>query len=382
VKQKIAIIHPSFSTIGGAEKVIIEIANYWKKQGHCVCVFSKSFSKYSKERLLEYGISTHAIQLPFIDPDHQPRHIRLFGLYLAFCLKNYTLINTHNSPSNLWVHYAKKINPSIGGYWCWICHDPNKDLYANEWFNANEIQSKSLSWLRHCDKQASQHINTIISNSQYVSKILQKIYNRTPTTIYLSTISSNHRHQLIRPKRTSLFRILSISRIEEFKNVRTIIDASHLAQKNRPSIAIELNIFGDGSLKKSLECYAKQLKGAVSIVFHGFSSRAKMHDTINQCDIGVFIPLFEPMGLIPIEIAFYGIPCVGSNYGGPSEIVQHNYTGLLCNAKDPLSVAKCIQYFIDYPNQQTIMGRNAQLYAQKHYTIDTMMQKINTALKI
>jgi glycosyltransferase involved in cell wall biosynthesis len=51
---------------------------------------------------------------------------------------------------------------------------------------------------------------------------------------------------------------------------------------------------------------------------------------------------YEPFGMVILEGMLYGLPIVAAAVGGPSEILEHGRTGILCQPKDAESLGEAI----------------------------------------
>lgn len=51
---------------------------------------------------------------------------------------------------------------------------------------------------------------------------------------------------------------------------------------------------------------------------------------------------YEPFGMVILEGMLYGLPIVAAAVGGPSEILEHGRTGILCPPKDAEALGDAI----------------------------------------
>ncbi len=82
---------------------------------------------------------------------------------------------------------------------------------------------------------------------------------------------------------------------------------------------------------------------------------------------------FEALGLALQEAMFYGCPAVGTNIGGIPELIEHQKTGLLVEARNPAMLAQAIESLIASPQLREQYGRAAaESIVQKGMTEDQM----------
>lgn len=88
-----------------------------------------------------------------------------------------------------------------------------------------------------------------------------------------------------------------------------------------------LYIVGDGVGRKDLEDYIKENKLFDFVKITGFTTHVE--DYYKKLDIVIVNSISEAFGRVTVEAASYGIPVIGRNSGGTSEIIKDNFTGLL-----------------------------------------------------
>ncbi len=125
--------------------------------------------------------------------------------------------------------------------------------------------------------------------------------------------------------KSNQFHIVSCSSIIELKRVHLIIDIlKHI------SLPIKWTHFGDGKLMDELVNYSKILPSNIISDIQGFKSNSSVIDFYKKEPVDLFINVSSIEG-IPVSIMeaiSFGIPCVGCNVGGVSEIINEN-TGFL-----------------------------------------------------
>lgn len=83
----------------------------------------------------------------------------------------------------------------------------------------------------------------------------------------------------------------------------------------------------------------------------------------------------EGMGRVTVEAMSACRPVIGYDNAGTSEIIQHEYTGLLYRGEHE-ALAVCMKRFIENPDWARELGNNAWHIAQKEYSIETYSKKI------
>ena len=124
--------------------------------------------------------------------------------------------------------------------------------------------------------------------------------------------------------------LVSCSSLIDLKRVDLIIDSLSLVD----SVNIHWKHFGDGKNRQYLEVYAKEKldsKNNITYVFEGHVNNNQINQFYaeNKVDLLVNTSLYEGLPISMMEAMSHGIPCVGTNVGGVSEIIQDNFNGFL-----------------------------------------------------
>ena len=143
------------------------------------------------------------------------------------------------------------------------------------------------------------------------------------------------------------FRIVSCSNIVSIKRIDRIIDV--LSQLHTTNI--EWVHIGAGKDEESIRKRAlDKLDQRIKTVFMGSMSNTEVMSYYKQNKIDLFINLSDSEGL-PVSImeAFsFGIPCVATNVGGTSEIVETGVNGYLVELQDnDASIAQTIDMILN-----------------------------------
>jgi glycosyltransferase involved in cell wall biosynthesis len=78
------------------------------------------------------------------------------------------------------------------------------------------------------------------------------------------------------------------------------------------------------------------------IHFTGWLTPAQLVEWYLAADVLAVPSWYEPFGMVILEGMLYGLPIVATAVGGPSEILEHERTGILCRPKDSESLGYAI----------------------------------------
>ena len=167
----------------------------------------------------------------------------------------------------------------------------------------------------------------------------------------------------------TLFRIISVGRLEEVKGFDRLIKAFAMIEKKCTKWRID--IFGKGSCEDDL----RKL-----IAYYRLEDRISIQPPTNDIfteyqnsDFYVLTSYHEGLGMVLLEAMACGIPCVSFNCDyGPREIIVNGETGLLVEDGDVEKLAKTILWMMEHPEERFEMGKKA-CEVTKKYQIDAIM---------
>lgn len=169
-----------------------------------------------------------------------------------------------------------------------------------------------------------------------------------------------------------VLRLVSCSNAIPLKRIHLIIDALALLPEN---VRVHWEHIGDGVERKKLEKMAEErLENKMNITwnFRGFVPNDRLAYVYREVRPHLFITTTSTEGGAPVsiqEIFSCGIPAIGPDVGGVSELILQNKTGFLLSPDpDVLEVARAISefYALDL-EQRRKMGDEAYHLWQKNF---------------
>jgi glycosyltransferase involved in cell wall biosynthesis len=164
-------------------------------------------------------------------------------------------------------------------------------------------------------------------------------------------------------------RLLVIGRIVQRKGVGNVIEA--LAQLP----GVELTIAG-GPDKEVLSAdpeaarlaeLAESLGVSDRVTFLGGVDRVDVPAVMNDADVVVAVPWYEPFGIVPIEAMACGRPVVGSAVGGLLDTVLPGRTGELVPPRRPDLLAPVLRDLLADPDRRRAYGEAGRARAVSTY---------------
>lgn len=398
---RIAIIHPTLSTLGGAEKTIFHLTKHLITKGHHVTIISHDISKKTKSMFLEIGAQINTINIPFLTlNDALPLNITLMAKRLKPLLKKFDAINVHNFPATLWcaiaMNFDKKNAPPI----CWFCHEPYRTLYRHQLNERHETltiginspslykQSKYHSELTPnekkviaLDKRTPNILSSTLTNSAYTAKKVSEIYTIKPIVCHVG-IPFDAIDNLPKPSFKNNHHFGTVARLEIAKNIPSILLAVRKLLDRKPELQKSLifSIIGTGSLEHDIQSVIRKLNLTPYIRLHGIVTDEALYTLMAQWKCCCFLPFQEPLGLIPLEAGAIGIPSIASNEGGPKETVRQSKTGLLVNPLNIDEISDAIDLLLTQDDICEAMGHAAKDFVRNNFNFQQTAEKIESEL--
>lgn len=163
-----------------------------------------------------------------------------------------------------------------------------------------------------------------------------------------------------------------VARLEEVKDHETFLLAAQNVLEKRKDV--RFYIVGDGSLREELERRAYELGISENVTFTGFIRDVENIEA--ALDIAVITSRAEALCLSIIESMIAGIPAVGTDSGGVSEVIQHGENGFLVPVGDSDALAERIEELLADEEKRKAFGAHAKKHAESMFLADKMTKRI------
>ncbi len=99
-------------------------------------------------------------------------------------------------------------------------------------------------------------------------------------------------------------------------------------------------------------------------------STSELVNEYNQADIFLLTPIhigpaFEGFGLVYLEAAACGLPCIGSNSGGASEAIRNGVSGITVEEGNVNETLSALKKLFESPQTRIQMSKNSKTWAKK-----------------
>ena len=169
--------------------------------------------------------------------------------------------------------------------------------------------------------------------------------------------------------------ILTVGRMVERKGVRYLIEAmQHLPQAR-------LEVVGGGPLLPELKEQANDLGVADRVHFAGKVSEAELIEHYRRAAVYVQPGIIdsrgdtEMLGVVLLEAMHYGVPVVGSDIGGITDIIINEKTGLLAPQKDSNALAQAIKRILEDEKLRQRLVEGADAHLKNNFSWDSIVSR-------
>jgi glycosyltransferase involved in cell wall biosynthesis len=307
-RARVAIVHDYFTQLGGAERVVVHLANAYPGAPLRASVVDR--------RLLPDGL---------VDRDVRPTMLQgllragaplaSLGPFLpaAFGRMDLRGLDAVVTSTSAFAHHVR---PPAGVVHVAYVHTPPRFLWqADTYFATQPAQAlalaPALAWLRRADRAAVRRIDVLVANSGWTARRLAAIHGRAAIVVHPPVDVD-----AFRPVRERSGRFLIVARLRPYKRLDVAIGAA-----NR--LRVPLDIIGSGPDEARLRSLA-----GPTVRFHGRLPDADVRTALARC-AGLVVPGAEDFGLTMAEVQASGRPPIALAAGGAREIVEDGRTGFL-----------------------------------------------------
>lgn len=333
--MKVAIIHYWFITRRGGEKVVESLLKIFPDADIYTLFYDKEvYGNYLENQ----KVYTSILNKKFL----KKRYQKIFPLY-PLGIKSLKLKEEYDLIISSESGPAKGINtPNNTPHICYV-HSPMRYCWSHKEMYLNTVSKpvKSLlnfflERLKKWDETTISNVDLYLSNSNNISKRIQKYYHKDSQVVYPpiadALFEKNVDLNLIRDQ------YLSFGAITPYKKIDLLIDVFNKNGK-------ELVIIGNGTERKRLEKIAKP-----NIKFKTILKWTGIEEEIQKSKALLF-PGEEDFGMIPLEMMAYGLPVIAYEKGGALETVIENKkeieksTGVFFGEQSIKSLEEAIAFF-------------------------------------
>lgn len=154
--------------------------------------------------------------------------------------------------------------------------------------------------------------------------------------------------------------VLSVSRLSPSKQVDVLIRA--IPNVVREYKKVKFVIVGDGEQRRYLEDLVRELGVSDFVRFTGAVLHTKVLQYMRACDVFASMNALSSICNPVLEAMICGRPVIVLNTGSTSDLVRHEYNGLLVGVNEIHRLSDYISLLLKDHNLRTSMGENARSF--------------------
>ena len=155
-----------------------------------------------------------------------------------------------------------------------------------------------------------------------------------------------------------------VARLAKQKGHKFLLEAMQLMSESYPNL--RLLLIGDGPLKQRLVDQTHDLGLDNRVLFTGTSHQVP--ELMSAMDVFVLPSLWEGLPLVIGEAMAAGVPVVGTDVGGVSELVINGRTGILIPPGQPQAIRNAVENVLKQPDRTRTMVENARQHVEKLFS--------------
>lgn len=208
-------------------------------------------------------------------------------------------------------------------------------------------------------KKSFSSANKIIVNSQALGNKYRSFISENKIKVIYNGFDVDSLKCTHERKKDGISRILITGQVCEGKGQKQAIMAVQKLQKEGKNIQLYIAGTVDNSYLNSI---LKQIKGEKTWL-HILGQCSNMKKIRADMDIELICSKCEAFGRVTIEAMLNGIPVVGSNSGGTSELIRDHDTGLLYENGNIEQLANCITELLENNELYSNIALHAKSFA-------------------
>lgn len=333
-QPKIAIVHDWLTNMGGAEKVVLALAEAFPGAP----IYT---STYIPEKLPEFKqLDVRTTKLQKLPKPLQKLHKFMPTLRVkAFRDLDLSEFDIIISSSSAEAKQIRKTRPDQI-HICY-CHTPIRYYWSHYKEYKNDPGFGKLNFLvrlamplmipeqKKLDFEAAQNVDLFIANSSVVKDRIKQFYHQNAVVLHPPVDTKR-----FKPSNTRSDFYVALGRQVPYKRIDLAVSAC--TELNLP-----LKVFGNGSEHEKLLKIAGPTVSFYTDRFGNASDQA-VEAALNQAK-GFIFPAEEDFGIVQVEALAGGSPIIGFKKGGTLDIVDENVSGVLFDQQTTDSVVKAIQ---------------------------------------
>jgi glycosyltransferase involved in cell wall biosynthesis len=364
---RIFAFHGFLVNVGGAEKAFASMLLGLRDRGHEITLWTLNISDYYSSWLRQKGISVNTFGMersrigrrPLTLTNDMRAKSRFSALVKRLGPVDVAFIHHYDYSPLLAPKLARKGIPVV-----YYCQEPPRHYYEPDLQNvtAQKKLGKAIgslsNWMdKRMDRAGVEHVDQILTNSDYSREYVWRTYDKKPRTVYLG-VDLERFHNLGLDKENM---VLAVGGNYYLKAHDFIVRSlGRVPREIRP----RLTVIGKGDRQSDFRQLAKENGVEVEMVEN--ASDERVVELYNRAKATVIAYVMEPFGLVAIESMACETPVIAVREGGLRESVTEE-TGWLTDRNEEDFAAAVISMLKD-PEGVKAKGQKGRQRVERQFS--------------
>lgn len=149
----------------------------------------------------------------------------------------------------------------------------------------------------------------------------------------------------VRDLKKSPAQLLYVGRLSSEKGVQILLQS--LSVLLAKGFDFRMTLLGDGAERKALENFVDEVGLSEKVVFAGFANQDEVRDALKESDIFILPSFAEGVPVSLMEAMATGVPVIGTNVGGVTELIEHDVSGIVVSPADANALGAAILKYLE-----------------------------------
>jgi colanic acid/amylovoran biosynthesis glycosyltransferase len=174
-------------------------------------------------------------------------------------------------------------------------------------------------------------------------------------------------------------KLLYVGRLAAEKGVPVLLNS--LISLKSEGFDFHLTLLGDGPERMALEAKVKEQGLENNVHFGGFASQETVRKTLQNSDVFILPSFAEGVPVSLMEAMACGVPVIGTNVGGVTELIEHGVSGLVVSPSDEVSLKHAILSYIENEQLRENVKRDARKVIETQFNLDVEVTKLGKLIQ-
>ncbi|HCU85109.1 glycosyltransferase family 4 protein [Methylophilus sp. UBA6697] len=169
-------------------------------------------------------------------------------------------------------------------------------------------------------------------------------------------------------------KMIYVGRLSSEKGVQILLKS--LSALHAKGFDFKMTFLGDGPERHNLEMLTKENGLSEKVIFAGFASQETVKQTLSDSDIFILPSFAEGVPVSFMEAMATGVPVIGTNVGGVTELIEHGVSGIVVPPADVDGLEAAISMYLESHELRSKVKSTAYAHVVKHFNLQHEIDKL------